>query len=289
MSASNLSTRVITALVLIGGLVAIGIIAAAWPAMKWLFLVLGFAVTVGSAWEFARFSTVAENELVRRVMYLLCLVAPAVVTLIVLSSTNICDAALTAERASRTLAGAVLTFLLFVIAFVVVSGDKDLRAASRTWHELLPAYIHISLGGCALMILGVYGDAVFHLMWLVLVIASNDSAAYFVGRRLGGPKLAPVISPNKTVSGSVGGIVVGTLIGTVSASLLEGQSAGLCIAAFSVVMVIAAQLGDLIKSYLKRVHGVKDSGSLLPGHGGILDRVDGYLLSAPFLVLFLFW
>lgn len=110
------------------------------------------------------------------------------------------------------------------------------------------------------------------LIWVFLVVWSTDIGAYFAGRAIGGPKLAPSISPNKTVAGLVGGVV--------SAALLAGAwavSIGLppLLLWLAVPFAIAAQLGDLFESGLKRRAGVKDSGTWLPGHGGLLDRLDG--------------
>ncbi|MDZ4785901.1 MAG: phosphatidate cytidylyltransferase, partial [bacterium] len=127
------------------------------------------------------------------------------------------------------------------------------------------------------------------LLWLMLVVFANDIAAYFIGTKVKGPKLAPEISPNKTISGSVGAIFVATTVGIVFSYLLylPERYTYLDISLLSAFTVIVAQLGDLSKSYLKRLYGVKDTGSILPGHGGLLDRVDGLLMSAPILYFWL--
>ena len=110
------------------------------------------------------------------------------------------------------------------------------------------------------------------LIWVFLVVWSTDIGAYFAGRAIGGPKLAPSISPNKTVAGLLGGVAAATVIAGlwVYAARLPGML--LWIAA---MFAVAAQLGDLFESGLKRRAGVKDSGTWLPGHGGLLDRLDG--------------
>jgi phosphatidate cytidylyltransferase len=120
-------------------------------------------------------------------------------------------------------------------------------------------------------------------LWLVLVaVWVTDTGAYFGGKWLKGPKLWPDISPKKTVSGSVCG-----LLGAAAAAVVVGLIAvrGFDVASYAVVGAIIAaisQLGDLVESAYKRSAGVKDSGRLLPGHGGMLDRVDGLLFAAPF-------
>lgn len=122
------------------------------------------------------------------------------------------------------------------------------------------------------------------VLWLMLAVAAvvaADSAAYFGGRRFGGPKLAPMISPSKTWSGACFGVTGGAIAGFAVGSLLgiePNLSAlmGLFIADLSIG-------GDLLESWFKRKYGVKDSGNILPGHGGFLDRFDGFLLVLPFV------
>jgi phosphatidate cytidylyltransferase len=122
------------------------------------------------------------------------------------------------------------------------------------------------------------------LLWLLIVVWTTDTAAYVVGRRVGGPRLAPVVSPGKTWSG-LGGGVIGASLASVITGWALGSERLLQLAGLGAVFALLAQLGDLAESMLKRRAGVKDSGSLIPGHGGVLDRVDGLLLTAPALAL----
>lgn len=110
------------------------------------------------------------------------------------------------------------------------------------------------------------------LLWVFIVTWSTDIGAYFAGRRFGRRKLAPSISPGKTVEGLIGGVVAATLLGGAWA-LAMGLGPALLVAAPQ--FALAAQGGDLFESSMKRRAGVKDSGSWLPGHGGVLDRLDG--------------
>jgi phosphatidate cytidylyltransferase len=122
------------------------------------------------------------------------------------------------------------------------------------------------------------------LLFLVLVIWANDIAAYAVGRAVKGPKLAPRISPNKTWSGSIGGVVFGAGVASAAAAVLSlGHPATMAV--IGSVLGIAGQIGDLFESFVKRRFKVKDSGGLIPGHGGMLDRVDSILTGAVFLGL----
>ncbi|HEX8449703.1 MAG TPA: phosphatidate cytidylyltransferase [Allosphingosinicella sp.] len=125
------------------------------------------------------------------------------------------------------------------------------------------------------------------VFWLMLVTWATDIFAYFAGRSIGGPKLAPKISPNKTWAGLIGGMAGAAVVGAVFA-YLSGISADLPdFLWLGAPMGLLAQLGDLYESSVKRRRGVKDSGSLLPGHGGVLDRLDGLLpvILATFLIL----
>ena len=125
-----------------------------------------------------------------------------------------------------------------------------------------------------------------HIMLVALaaIIAACDSAAFFVGRCVGGPKLWPRVSPNKTISGSIGGLVAAMAVTSMVASifgfddLVDALIVGLFIGGLS-------QAGDLMESAVKRQLGVKDSGSILPGHGGMLDRFDGYIFVVPAVYL----
>lgn len=130
------------------------------------------------------------------------------------------------------------------------------------------------------------------ILYLLLVVWSGDTGAYYIGSYLGQHKLAPVISPKKTIEGAVGGLLASLLasciakwiFGTLSAKwpflpLLEYRD---CIA-LGILLAVIAQLGDLCESLLKRAVNIKDSGTILPGHGGILDRLDGVMFAAPVL------
>jgi phosphatidate cytidylyltransferase len=122
------------------------------------------------------------------------------------------------------------------------------------------------------------------LLWMFAVIWATDIFAFFAGRSFGGPKLAPSISPNKTWSGLAGGVIASMLIGFMSSFMFQG---GVLFFVFiSLFIALLEQASDLFESKIKRIFGVKDSGNIIPGHGGVLDRLDGMMFVAP-LVLFL--
>lgn len=124
------------------------------------------------------------------------------------------------------------------------------------------------------------------LLYALFIVWLTDSGAYMIGRKLGRHKLAPHISPNKTWEGSIGGTVAATIIVAIYVHFYpQGDYSWLVTVLFTIVLSVIGQIGDLVESALKRYYGVKDSGRILPGHGGILDRFDSLLLVLPALHL----
>lgn len=113
------------------------------------------------------------------------------------------------------------------------------------------------------------------MIWLLALVIATDTGAYAAGRTIGGPKLAPRISPNKTWAGLLGGVFAAVIVGWIAAIWLDLPVTSLVLA--SGVLALIEQAGDLVESGFKRYFGVKDSSGLIPGHGGFLDRVDGLL------------
>jgi phosphatidate cytidylyltransferase len=118
------------------------------------------------------------------------------------------------------------------------------------------------------------------LLWMFFIIWSTDISAYFVGKNIGGPKLAPKISPNKTWSGLIAGVVVSLAVGFLS-SFMFVKGNILFFTLISGFLAVIEQISDLFESKIKRIFNIKDSGSIIPGHGGFLDRMDGITLVAP--------
>ncbi|MFZ4762578.1 MAG: phosphatidate cytidylyltransferase [Alphaproteobacteria bacterium] len=128
---------------------------------------------------------------------------------------------------------------------------------------------------------------VFLVVFFLLLIWCTDIGAYVVGRCCKGPKMAPRISPGKTWSGAVGGLLSAILVALLLSEGMYYSDWALLKAAL--LISISAQIGDLMESQAKRWAGVKDSSQLIPGHGGVLDRVDGILLAAPMYALYHYW
>lgn len=150
------------------------------------------------------------------------------------------------------------------------------------WLILAPAfgaatYLHSKVVGGPWMVL-----------YLLLLIASADSAAYFVGRRLGNRRLASNVSPGKSLEGVVGGLFAVAVL-AIAVGLYFDFAAPLGFVVLSIVTALVSILGDLTESVAKRRAGLKDSGSIVPGHGGILDRIDSFTAAAPIFVLGCLW
>jgi phosphatidate cytidylyltransferase len=142
---------------------------------------------------------------------------------------------------------------------------------------------YAGLGGIALLWLRHQPSGLEDTVFLVMVVWGTDIGAYLAGRLIGGPKLAPKISPGKTWAGSIGGLLIAAAIGALLAAAMEGSA----LAAFAAggLLSLCAQAGDLLESAIKRKLGVKDSGRTIPGHGGLFDRLDGFLAAAPVAAL----
>jgi len=143
--------------------------------------------------------------------------------------------------------------------------------------------VWVGFMGAHLYLIRLLPDGNFWLLILTGITAGSDSGAYYVGRALGKRKLSSLISPKKTVEGAVGGIVVGGLVALAIAFLLLEGIPLLFIVIIAVMLGIIGICGDLTESVVKRATGTKDSGTILGGHGGILDRADSMLFAAPVL------
>jgi phosphatidate cytidylyltransferase len=180
-----------------------------------------------------------------------------------------------------------LYLLLFLLGGLMAYEWQDLRLkmaehrkhvpSVKQWHSAGALYILLPL--FCILYLSEHVDRVF-LLWLILLVMATDIGAYFVGRKFKGKKLAPHISPGKTWSGLWGGMGSATLI---TFFFMDQYDVSWMIMLLSGWLISAvSQISDLVESAIKRYANVKDSGKLIPGHGGVLDRVDGYVLAIPF-------
>ena len=187
----------------------------------------------------------------------------------------------------------VLLVLIVPISLLFDKEKQLLESMAATFLGLL----YVSLPLTLLILLAKSTDGFpeveynrFFILGIFLVIWSNDTGAYFSGKLLGKTKLFPRVSPNKTVEGSVGGLLLAFIIISIYYKFfVKAEYTYFWWLMFTLIISIAGILGDLIESQIKRNLGVKDSGSILPGHGGFLDRFDAFIFAVPFaFICFLF-
>ena len=227
-------------------------LAAVWFGSPFLPALVALA-GAGMGWEWARMSGLRSP-----VAVLLTIAAPLIAA---------CAMAVGKDDAAWALA--------FILSCCVVLAERDLRL--RLWGG--GGALWIALPCVAMLWLDRGAGGRERIIYLFAVVWASDIGAYAFGRLLGGPKLAPALSPNKTWAGAIGGLLCAMLVGGLVAAAVtsEPMAALLPISAFVAIM---AQLGDLAESFAKRRFNVKDSGSLIPGHGGLLDRLDSLLAAA---------
>lgn len=169
-----------------------------------------------------------------------------------------------------------LIFIVLIIPLAIMSHKKALN-----YKQLAPLlYPSIPM----LFLFTLYKDyGMSHLVWLVVIVAFTDTGAYFIGKSLGKTSFSPT-SPNKTWEGVIGGVALATIAGTFVGMLNYGFTLSFIV---SILVSCASVWGDLFESYLKREAEVKDSGDIFPGHGGFLDRLDGYLFGVVVMVVLL--
>jgi phosphatidate cytidylyltransferase len=258
----GLRSRVLTALVLATVLV---VVLFALP--TWATLALILVAVLGGAWEWSAFLGYGRT-------------APR--QLFVLAIGLLLTAAWAATRDTtllRIFLAAICGWWLFALAWIVLAPQRVTRysAAVAGVLALVPAGVALIRLRCEPQ----HGAAL--TLFAVLLIVAADFGGFFAGRAFGRVKLAPHVSPGKTWEGVIGGLLMSLLIGTLGAAWfgippLRMLPISLAVAAFSVV-------GDLTESMLKRHSGIKDSGSLFPGHGGMLDRIDSICAGTPVLLL----
>ncbi|CAN7723700.1 phosphatidate cytidylyltransferase [Mesorhizobium sp. LjNodule214] len=177
------------------------------------------------------------------------------------------------------IAGLPASWLLALVAALVVvtALGAQMRGAAQ-WDAAGIGYA--ALSGLSLALLR-DGDrsGLVAILFLFAVVWATDIFAYFVGRAVGGPKLAPSISPGKTQSGALGGAIGGVIAGLLLATAAGAGNLGM-LSVVALALSVISQAGDLFESWVKRRHGAKDSGTLIPGHGGVMDRVDGLVAAA---------
>lgn len=259
-----LKQRIVTAIIIFGILVGSFLYL---PSMA-LGGVLGIFVLIG-AWEWAGLSNIHKR--IPRLLYALGAVALGTSLLIAVREQYLSIALIMG-----------LAVGCWIIALVSLVTGNALFASSAT--RLLSGYIVLIPAWIGPVYLHSLGENYFWVLsYLVLLVGIADSAAYFTGRKWGRTKLAPNVSPGKSIEGMMGGLIAVLVLALIVGPAIFGFKRGVLFVfvAISFVTALASVLGDLMESKVKRIAGVKDSGSILPGHGGILDRIDAFTAAAP--------
>jgi phosphatidate cytidylyltransferase len=263
-----LRTRVATALVLLAVLLAV---------LFWLPVAVGIGcfalVVLLGAWEWAAFAGLAHPA--GRLLYVLATAALAAA------------AWFGSAHGAAWLAwmrGAALWWLAALLWLSLAPHAVNRAAAALAGLAVLvPAW----LGLARLLGVAPPGRGAALLLYMLLLVWATDIGGYFVGRRFGRLKLAPAVSPNKTWEGVLGGTALGLVVALAGAGWFHAPRAPFV--GLGLAVVGASMIGDLTESMFKRYAHLKDSGSLLPGHGGVLDRIDSITSAVPFFVLGLGW
>ncbi len=244
--------RVVTALVLIP--IVIGTMYAGYPYLHMMAIVIGALM----AWEWSNMVP-NKNAVVYSITYTMSIVSAILFPSLI----------------------AILALMFLSAVFIWVKAKNE---AHRGLLTLGVFYITIGFGS----VMWLYDTVGFlDTMWFLLMVWSVDTGGYIFGSTIKGPKLAPKISPNKTWAGLIGGALLSMGVSVAYSYAFTVADNVVFYAVLGGIIAIIAQIGDLVESYIKRSLNIKDSSNLIPGHGGIFDRVDGLIFSAP-LVFILF-
>lgn len=304
--------RVLTAVILVPIVVL-----ALFRAPLWLFTLLVLGVALLAAREYFDIAEATGFRPMRALTYFFFVILFAVSILSAFLTIDLPQSSGRVEAMVYQLIATVAVFLLLPPLLLLLAGLQR-QALPQALPDAAVSYMALPYVGFTLILLPLLNatwNGPLYLLYLMLLVWCGDIAAYYVGRAIGKHKLAPRISPGKTWEGAIasvaGAVVVGLLLfhfvnpiaaGLRSAHLLQVRAYHLgepapepqpfqpaplwFVAAFAVAVNVAAQLGDLVESALKRGAGMKDSSNLLPGHGGVLDRIDALLFALPVGLIF---
>lgn len=264
-----LKQRVITGVILIPIIVAALFIL---PTI-WIQILFGL-IAVAAAWEWG---SLVGNKLSMKLLYIFICSALMFASSYLLAEDNI--------RLLMLVASCYWVLVLFLLSMYSASWLGQPMLQGFLWHS---GYLVIVTGWSAIVVLHMQLPAL--LLFFFLLVWLADSAAYFTGKRFGRTKLAEELSPGKTREGLWGAVFATLLLSLLGVWWFElGLGSAIYFLILCLLSVLISVVGDLFESLLKRNAGVKDSGFLLPGHGGVLDRIDSILAAAPGFVLGLYW
>ena len=287
MRFSDLKQRIFTAIILIAVIVFLEFTYQISPQTQWCFPVVALLIVGICSAEYLNLCAGIASKNARYLWYGFATFGPSLILSISYFWIRHYNSKIYSD--SLVLGLGVLSILISLL-MVAAMGRASLDEAKEAALELTFGSIIVGLGGASLVHLSLLGSHAI-LFWIVAVVALNDTGAYFVGKKWGKTKLSPYISPGKSVEGAVAGLTLGCVIGCFVAYFmhispethLSSQSLSSELVKYFLIAAIVGVFGqafDLAKSFMKRLAGVKDSGTLLPGHGGFLDRLDGILGAA---------
>ena len=244
----------------------------------------------GPPWAWATFICVAAGQVAREMLRMTHPELPLERWTGALLASGICAATIAGRDEMRILVTALLFHLVFA-AILSLARPGDLPgAAARAFSLMLtPLYCGLLLASLALLRTGPAKLGPAYVLFTLFIAWMGDTGGYVAGRLFGRTKLYPLISPKKTREGLLGSIVFSVTLALVSSCTYLPQVSLLHAGFLGVIGAVLGQAGDLVESLIKRSTGIKDSGTLLPGHGGLFDRVDGLLFVAPLVYVHWLW
>ena len=243
------------------------------PAPRWVFALLLLSVSIISLSEFYR---ITSPDLPRKVRWLCYLLTFVLFFLIFF-------------RQFMVVPAIIVLFAFLIMAYYMFSHSIPSRIWTADIGKTLLGAIYAVLPISLLLLMDLNPEGKAWIFFLLAVIFANDTGALYCGKLFGKHKLYKTISPNKTWEGAVGGLITSLLIGLIFLRLWPFQQVDVEIICLIILLSVSAQIGDLSESMIKRNHGIDDSGFLLPGHGGFLDRIDGLLFAIPILYIYSLW
>jgi phosphatidate cytidylyltransferase len=240
---------------------------------RWLFYLLLFGVSCICLHEFFLLTSPKMPRIPRALAFALCFFFPALLS-----------------QGLISLAFASLCFtVMIVLSFYLFSEPGSRKEGVEGTAAVTLGFVYTGLPLSLLVLVDRTPSGNLWIFFLLAIIFLGDTAALYCGRLLGRHKLYVTVSPGKTWEGAIGGFVTSVLAGILFSQIFCLQDSVWTTAAMSGVLSIVGQVGDLAESMIKRNYGVKDSGKILPGHGGFLDRVDALLFAIPVLYAFVMW
>ena len=265
-----LKQRVVTALLLLP-LVMAAIFALPAP---WFMVLIGI-IFLGGIWEYRRLAGLSETMS----GYLLLLLQAGILVILFSFRTR------WHTDIVMLMSAGCLAWLMMFLRLHLYRPDSQPDARYRLL-SVITAIVSVTTGWFAFSWIRIQAEGSWLILLLLLIVWAADTGAYFAGKAFGKRKLAPNISPGKTQAGLVGGLVTAALVAFLAATLMPLPDINPVNLIFlSLVTAVVSVGGDLLVSLHKRTSGIKDSGGLLPGHGGVLDRIDSLLAAAPFFAL----